>query len=67
MLIEKIEPAGTADVYNMEVEGIHDFAVENGVIAHNCYDETRYFLMMRPVAPRKRVDKPRKVFNPLED
>jgi nitrate reductase beta subunit len=31
------------------------------------YDETRYFLMMRPVAPRKRVDKPRKRYNPLDD
>lgn len=66
MLVEKIEPAGTADVYNMEVDETHDFAVENGVIAHNCYDECRYFLMMRPVAPRKRIDKPKKRYNPLE-
>ena len=30
------------------------------------YDETRYFLMSRPIAPRKAVEKKRKVYNPLE-
>ena len=30
------------------------------------YDETRYFLMSRPVAPRRAVEKPRKQYNPLE-
>ena len=31
------------------------------------YDETRYFLMMRPIAPRVEVKKKRKAFNPLAD
>ena len=30
------------------------------------YDETRYFLMSRPIAPRPRVQKKRKAWNPLE-
>jgi hypothetical protein len=29
------------------------------------YDETRYFLMSRPIAPRKRVEKPVRRYNPL--
>ena len=51
MKVKAITPAGKADVYNMEVEGTHDFVLSNGVVAHNCYDETRYFLMSRPVKP----------------
>lgn len=31
------------------------------------YDETRYFLMSRPIAPRKAVEKPKKAYNPLSD
>lgn len=56
MRVRMIEPAGTADVYNMEVEDTHDFAVESGVIVHNCYDEWRYVCMSRPIAPRIKVD-----------
>lgn len=52
MKIAKIEYAGTADVFNMEVETTHDFAVNNGVIVHNCYDEQRYAFMEHPIAPR---------------
>ena len=51
MKIKSITPAGTADVYNMEVEGTHDFAVESGIIAHNCYDEWRYVMMENPMNP----------------
>ena len=30
------------------------------------YDETRYFLMSRPIAPRPRAVRKRRVWNPLE-
>ena len=30
------------DVYNMEVEEHHNFAVNGGYIVHNCIDATRY-------------------------
>ena len=31
------------------------------------YDETRYFLMARPIAPRRNVEKPVRRYNPLAD
>lgn len=51
MKVITILDAGKADVYNMEVEGTHDFAVANGVIVHNCYDEFRYACMENPINP----------------
>lgn len=66
MKVKEIRPAGYADVFNMEVEETHDFAVESGVIVHNCYDELRYVCMRNPIAPRRRApDKPRP-YDPLE-
>ena len=41
--VAKIEIEPNEDVYNMEVVGTHNFAVNGGVIVHNCMDETRYF------------------------
>ena len=35
---------GYEDVYNMEVEGYHNFAVNEGIIVHNCIDSVRYGL-----------------------
>lgn len=52
MRVVAIEEAGIEDVFNMEVETTHDFAVNNGVIVHNCYDEQRYAFMEMPIAPR---------------
>lgn len=66
MRVKSIRPAGSADVYNMEVETTHDFVIENGVVAHNCYDETRYFLMARPLAPRVKKTKPIQKYSPLD-
>lgn len=43
--VAKIEIEPNEDVYNMEVMGTHNFAVNGGVIVHNCMDETRYFVM----------------------
>ena len=41
--VAKIEIEPNEDVYNMEVVGTHNFAVNGGVIVHNCMDDTRYF------------------------
>lgn len=43
--VAKIEIEPNEDVYNMEVMGTHNFAVNGGIIVHNCMDETRYFAM----------------------
>lgn len=32
-------------VYNMEVDEHHNFAVNGGIIVHNCMDSMRYFVM----------------------
>ena len=63
--VVRIEPAGTMDVYNMEVETTHDFAVNNGCIVHNCYDEARYALMEHPLNPRKNEKPPLDMDDPL--
>lgn len=41
--IAKIELDGCEDVYNMEVEDNHNFAVNGGLVVHNCMDALRYF------------------------
>ena len=64
--VKTIQPAGKADVYNMEVESTHSFVVQSGVVVHNCYDETRYFLMSRPIAPRPVKIAPKKIPHPLD-
>jgi hypothetical protein len=33
---------GRHNVYNMEVEGCHNFSVNGGLIVHNCIDAVRY-------------------------
>lgn len=40
--VKSIEPQGTADVYNMEVEGLHNFLVNDGIVVHNCIDALTY-------------------------
>ena len=44
--VARIVPAGIADVFNMEVDGIHDY-VANGIAVHNC----GYVCMARPMTP----------------
>lgn len=67
MKVKAIVPAGRMDVFNMEVEDTHDFAVQGGVIVHNCYDECRYICMENPIAMRiKPAPKP-KPFDPLSE
>lgn len=44
--VKSIEFYGVEDVYNMEVENHHNFAVEGGFIIHNSIDMVRYALSM---------------------
>lgn len=56
--LQSIERCGTAEVYNMEVEGTHNFAVNGGFIVHNCMDSARYFVQTMGIgmkAKRKAV------------
>ena len=65
--VSKVEPTGTADVYNMEVEDTHDFAVGNGIIAHNCYDAWRYGCMRFSITAPLPKPRPAKPYSPLDD
>ena len=51
----RVEEAGSGDVYCLAVDDLHSFALANGVIVHNCYEEVRYFCMSRPMKPRVRI------------
>lgn len=51
--IEEIKPIGRADVYNMEVCGTHNFAVNGGYIVHNCMDSMRYFVKTMNIVRKK--------------
>lgn len=44
---------GYEDVYNMEVEDNHNFAVNGGLIVHNCMDSIRYFVKTMYIAKPK--------------
>lgn len=66
MKIKEIKYAGKADVYNMEVDSTHDFAVNSGAIVHNCYDEARYVCMKNPIAPRQNKPPALVVYDPLD-
>ena len=52
--IKAIRKIGKADVYNMEVENNHNFAVEGGLIVHNCMDSMRYFVKTTMIAVPKK-------------
>ena len=52
--IKAVRKIGTADVYNMEVEDNHNFAIEGGMIVHNCMDAMRYFVKTEKLAKAKR-------------
>ena len=66
MKVKQITRCGKADVYNMEVDETHDFVIQGGVVAHNCYDQIRYVCMENPIAPPKPVERPPKQYNPLD-
>lgn len=48
-----VHPDGIEDVYNMEVEDTHCFAVNGGLIVHNCMDATRYFVQTMNLVRKK--------------
>lgn len=54
--IKKIEFDGYENVFNMEVEDNHNFAVEGGLIVHNCMDATRYFVRTQKLGRIKLID-----------
>lgn len=51
--VKSIETLGKQDVYNMEVEDTHCFAVNGGLIVHNCMDQMRYFVKTMRIAKVK--------------
>lgn len=53
-----VRPVGQADVYCLHVPEVENFAIEGGIIVHNCADVARYISMQWPVIPR--FDKKRK-------
>jgi hypothetical protein len=50
--IKRISADGFEDVYNMEVENHHNYAVAGGFILHNC-DALRYYA--KTMLPKWRV------------
>ena len=50
--IKAIKKIGTADVYNMEVKDNHNFAINGGLIVHNCMDAMRYFVKTKRIIPK---------------
>ena len=42
--VKSVRRRSAEPVYNMEVERFHNFAVNGGLIVHNCIDATRYAL-----------------------
>lgn len=55
--IKAIRKVGKADVYNMEVENNHNFAIEGGLIVHNCMDSMRYFTKTKHIVKEKTMYK----------
>lgn len=46
--------ARKANVFNLHVPGVNNFAINGGLIVHNCYDETVYALRRRPYVTTER-------------
>ena len=64
--VKAVRRVGSAPVYNMEVADVHDFVIQGGVVAHNCFDEMKYHLMEYPVPPRRPVKPKVPGYNPLD-
>lgn len=64
--VKCVRKVGTADVYNLEVEEAHNFAIQGGLIVHNC-ESVRYALMSRPSPAREKPSAERAAYqyNPL--
>lgn len=55
--VMKIEFDGYEDVYNIEVENHHNFAVNGGFIVHNCMDSMRYALLNQHTKSQAKIYK----------
>ena len=55
-----VRKAGREPVYNMEVEGTHNYAINGGVIVHNC-EALRYGLMSRPSSFREKIEQKKNI------
>jgi hypothetical protein len=57
--VKAVEIETCEDVYNMEVADNHNFAINDGLIVHNCMDSTRYFVktmkLMKPQTKYKPI------------
>ena len=51
--IKNIELDGNEDVYNLEVADNQNFAVNGGLIVHNCMDSARYFVQTMNIIKKK--------------
>ena len=60
----KITKIANEDVYNMEVENYHNFAVNGGLIVHNCMDCLRYICQE---VPYDYLDKTRLAINSIKN
>lgn len=60
----KITKIANEDVYNMEVENYHNFAVNGGLIVHNCMDCLRYICQE---VPYDALDKTRLAINSIKN
>jgi len=56
--VKNVKPFGMADVYCLDAAFTHGFAVEGGIIVHNCFDEACHICMARPLSghePKKKM------------
>ena len=52
--VKNVQLDGYEDVYNMEVEDNHNFAVNGGYVVHNCMDSIRYHVHTMKLVPKDR-------------
>lgn len=46
--VVSVKSVGFEPVYNLEVDELHNFAVNGGIIVHNCMDALRYYINSLP-------------------
>lgn len=60
MKIASVTECGEESVYNMEVADNHNFAINGGVVVHNCMDSMRYFVKTQQLAKvRRKIERPK--------
>lgn len=50
--IAEIKECGEESVYNMEVDDNHNFAINGGLVVHNCADALRYLCKTKRIVKR---------------